>query len=123
MNRTVALAIMAIVALCGACNRDIDEFHFTGTVVDGELCSSSQIGYVIDIHTPDSIGNPFTSSGISCQNAVMAYRAPQILHYGDTIEGVAYLTESYAALNCFGVIDNDLPEIILLSIDKIHSSN
>ena len=35
--------------------------------------------------------------------------------------GIAYFTKSYAALNCFGVIDNDLPEAILLSVDEEES--
>ena len=104
--------------LLGACNRDIEEFRFTGTVVGGEMCSSSQIGYIIDIFTPDNLGESFTNTSGSYDHAVMAYRAPRILHYGDTIEGVAYFTESYAALNCFGIIDNGLPEMVLLSVDE-----
>ena len=104
--------------LLGACNRDIEEFRFTGHVVGAEMCSSSQLGYVIDIFTPDSIGNRYSSADGTFEHAVMGYKSPKLLHHGDTISGVAYFTESYAALNCFGIIDNNLPEIILLSVDE-----
>lgn len=118
MKKTALFAIITTFICLGACNRDIDEFRFTGKVVGGELCSSSQIGYIIDLITPDSIGKAYTNSNGSYKNAVMAYRASRILHEGDTIYGVAYTTESYAALNCFGIIDNNLPEVILLSVDE-----
>ena len=110
--------LFAAVLLLAACNSDIEEFKFTGHVVGGELCSSSQTGYVIDILTPDSIGATYTSAGGKFDHAVMAYKAPRRLKADDTISGVAYFTESYAALNCFGIIDNGLPEIILLSVDE-----
>ena len=117
MKKALLLALTVFLAAT-ACNRDIEEFHFTGRVIGGEMCSSSQIGYVIDILSPDSIGGSYTGVGGSSNNAVMGYRASRILHNGDTINGVAYITESYAALNCFGIIDNNLPEVILLSVDE-----
>lgn len=117
MKKILFLALAASM-LAVACNRDIDEFRFTGKVVGGKMCSSSQIGYVINILSPDSIGKAYTGADGTYSNAVMAYRASRLLKDGDTIYGVAYLTESYAALNCFGIIDNDLPEVILLSVDE-----
>lgn len=81
------------------------------------MCTSSQIGYAIAIVTPDSIGATFNTSVGKYENVVMAYKASRILQRGDTIYGVAYLTKSYAALNCYGVNDNGLPEVILLSVD------
>jgi len=109
---------MAAATMAVACNRDIDEFKFTGRVIGGEMCSSSQIGYIVDILSPDSIGASYTNSYGTSNNAVMAYKSPRLLKAGDTIHGVAYSTESYAALNCFGIIDNGLPEVILLSVDE-----
>ena len=53
MRKITLLSIVTAILLLGACNRDIEEFRFTGIVVGGEMCSSSQIGYVIDIVTPD----------------------------------------------------------------------
>lgn len=115
--RTLVIALITT-TLLGACNRDIEEFRFTGHVVGAEMCSSSQIGYIIDILEPDSIGSTYSNSNGTFRNAVMGYKASRLLHQGDTIAGVAYFTESYAALNCFGIIDNDLPEVILLSVDE-----
>ncbi len=112
------ILIPVLTILLGACNRDIEEFQFTGLVVGSQLCSSSQIGYVIDVFEPDSIGESITISGTNYNNAVMGYKATRILHMGDTIKGVAYFTESYAALNCFGISELDLPEVILLSVDE-----
>lgn len=117
MKKTILTAIAAAL-LAAACNRDIDEFKFKGVVIGGQMCSSSQLGYIIDILSPDSIGASFSSASATSKNAVMAYKSPRLLHDGDTINGVAYITESYAALNCFGVIDNGLPEVILLSVDE-----
>ncbi|MBP5547971.1 MAG: hypothetical protein J6X58_03645 [Bacteroidales bacterium] len=115
--KTVALAATLLFA---ACNNDIDEFRFKGHVVGAEMCSSSQIGYVIDILSPDSIGGEILLDGATYRNAVMGYKASRILHQGDTFYGVAHFTESYAALNCFGLINNNLPEVILLSVDEDH---
>ena len=118
MRKITLLSIVTAILLLGACNRDIEEFRFTGHVVGAEMCSSSQIGYIIDILEPDSIGSTYSNGDGTFRNAVMGYKASRLLHQGDTIAGVAYFTESYAALNCFGIIDNDLPEVILLSVDE-----
>lgn len=118
VNKTFPVLIFIALFLFNSCNRDVDEFRFTGHVVGSQLCSSSQIGYAIDIIEPDSIGKPINISGIQYQNVVMAYRASRILHQGDTIKGVAYITKSYAELNCFGISEYDLPEVILLSCDE-----
>lgn len=112
------IVISTIAILLGACNRDIEEFRFVGKVVGAELCSSSQTGYVIDIIAPDSIGGEITLSDGTYHNAVMAYRTSRRLVKDEVIYGVAYFTESYAALNCYGLIDNGLPEMILLSVDE-----
>ena len=100
------------------CNNDIDEFQFTGRVVGAEFCSSSEIGYIIELLAPENIGDTITISSGRFDNAVMAYKSTRRLYESDTIKGVAYLTKSYAALNCFGLIDNGLPEMIILGVDK-----
>ncbi|MCR4815832.1 MAG: hypothetical protein K5842_01440 [Bacteroidales bacterium] len=116
-KKTIILLSLLSMILLGACNRDIEEFRFTGRVVGSQLCSSSQIGYAIDIVTPDSVGQSVNISGTQYRNAVMAYKAPRILHMDDTVNGVAYFTKSYAELNCFGISEFDLPEMIILSLD------
>lgn len=108
-----ALAGLAIMLL-SACNNDIDEFKFKGYVVAGGFCSSSQPYYLIDILTPDSLGSAYGDY----RHVVMAYKASRLLHGGDTVYGVGYFTEGYAALNCNMVPDNDYQEMILLSVDE-----
>ena len=112
------ILLASLVLLATACNSDVDEFSFTGHVVGADMCSSSQIGYVIDILSPGGVGIPATIGGTKYDNLVMGYRASRILHQGDTVNCVGYTTKSYAKLNCYGNIDRGLPEIILLSVDE-----
>lgn len=101
-----------------SCNSDVDEFKFTGRVVGARMCSSSQLGYIIDIITPDSIGKSVTIDGIQYKNAVIGYRASRMLYSDDTIVAVGYVTKSYSNLNCMGDISLGLPEVVLLSVDE-----
>lgn len=108
---------MCLPLLLASCNSDIDEFKFTGRVVGADMCSSSQIGYIVDIISPDGLGEEYTLGGTKYSHTVMAYRASRILQQGDTFSAVGYFTESYAALNCYGNIDRGLPELIILGLD------
>jgi len=116
MKKTLCICIIAL--LLGACNRDIEEFRFVGKVVGAEMCSSSLIGYIIDIQSPDSLGADITTSSGTYHHAVMAYRSSRQLKQDEVVYGVGYFTKSFAALNCFGLIENNLPEMILLSVDE-----
>ncbi len=117
-NRFSLFAILLTTVLLGACNSDIEEFRFVGKVVDAKMCNSSMLGYVIDITSPDSLGSDITTAGGTYHHAVMAYRASRALQKDEIVYGVAYFTKSFSALNCLGLINNDLPEIILLSVDE-----
>lgn len=116
MRKTLIFIAITLVSL--ACNRDIDEFKFSAVVVGAKICSSTQVAYIINVISPKEIGVAYSGSTGEYDNAVIAYRASRILKAGDTIYGVAYITESYAALNCFGIIEKDMPEVILLSDDE-----
>ena len=116
--RKIAFIAIPLLTLLSACNKDIDEFRFTGLVVGADMCSSSQIGYMIDIMTPNDLGVEYTLGNTKYSHMVMGYRASRILHQGDTVNAVGYFTESYASLNCYGSIDRGLPEVILLSVDE-----
>ena len=117
--RKIALALLPFLAILAmSCNNDIEEFRFTGTVVGAEMCSSTQIGYIINIITPDSLGKQDYVGGKRYEHLVMGYRASRILYQGDTINAVGYFTESYAVLNCLTDNGHDLPEVILLSVDE-----
>ena len=118
-NAKLALILIPCIALLlAACNRDIEEFRFTGLVVGAEMCSSTQIGYIIDIMTPDSLGKEATVGGKKYEHIVLGYRASRILYQGDTVNAVGYFSNGYAALNCINDISHDLPEVILLSVDE-----
>lgn len=114
----MALLLATTMALLGACNSDIEEFRFVGKVVDAKMCSTSQFGYVLDIVTPDSLGGEIITGGNTYHHAVMAYRSARVLQKDEVIYGVGYFTKNYSALNCMGLINNDLPEMILLSVDE-----
>ena len=117
MRKLKITVLICSMLLLGACNSDIEEFRFTGHVVDGWMCSSSQMGYIIDIFSSEDLGIEYTINGNEYSHAVIGYKSPKRLYQDDTITGVAYMTKSYAALNCFGIIDKDLPEMIILSIE------
>lgn len=111
-------SFLFLAVLFCSCNRDIQEFHFSGTVVGAEMCSSREFAYVIDIATPDSIGDTISITSGHYEHAVMAYRSSRLLKMDEQIYGVGYLTKDYAALNCIGIFNGHLPEMILLSVDE-----
>ena len=109
-----------ITILLGACNRDIEEFRFTGKVVGAGLCAQQYvIPYIIEIYTPDSIGDSVTLSNGTYYNAVIAYRSPQLLKQYEEVQGVAYMTRDYGALNCGFVFEDELPEMIILDVEPL----
>lgn len=118
MKRNVFFpVILAVFVLC-SCNKNIEEFKFKATVVGSSLCSSTTVAYMLEISTPDTIGDTITIGNYRYNNAVMAYRSPRRLYEDEVIYGVAYSTRSFAVLNCMGLVQNGLPEIILLSVDE-----
>ncbi len=116
MKKTLILAILSLL-LFSSC-KDYEEFRFVGKVVGAEMCTSTVVGYVIDLSLPDTLGGTITIGGTTYNHAVMAYRASRALKKDEVVFGVGYLTESFSALNCFGLIDNNLPEMILVSVDE-----
>ena len=116
------IIILILTVAFAACNRDVDEFRFSGKVVGAEMCTASMFGYVIDISYPDSVGGTIIVDGTTYNHAVMAYRASRILKKDEVVYGVAYFTKSFAALNCMGLINSDLPEMVLLSVDEDSTS-
>ena len=115
--KTKALILAVLSILLTSC-KDYEEFRFVGKVVGAEMCTSTVVGYVIDLSYPDTLGGTIMINGLTYSHAVMAYRASRALKKDEVVYGVGYLTEDFSALNCFGLIDNDLPEIILLSVDE-----
>lgn len=118
MKRICIVVIPVVLFFFASCNRDIEEFKFTGKVIGAELCSSTQVSYIIDITSPDSIGDTIRLNSVRYDHAVIAYKSTRRLALDEIVNGVAYFTKDYAALNCVGVFNSQLPEIILLSVDE-----
>lgn len=112
------ILFVLLAVLVGGCNSDIDEFRFSGRVVGMAPCNASMLGYVVAIDTPDSIGDTITIEGSKYSNAVVGYRSPRMLSNQEYINGVAYSTHDFAAINCMGLFTSHLPEVILLSVDE-----
>ena len=112
------LLLLAVLLLATACKRDYDEFYFVGRVVGAELCSATTMGYLVEVEKPLAIGDTITVQSGTLSNAVMAYRAPRKLVKDERIFGVGYLTKDFAALNCIGIYNYNLPEMIILSVDE-----
>ncbi|MBP5535559.1 MAG: hypothetical protein J6X62_02070 [Bacteroidales bacterium] len=111
-------AIMLATGMTAACKRDYEEFYFAGRVIGAELCSSTTMGYMIQVDRPSNIGDTITLGEAVQENAVMAYRSPRKLVKDERVYGVAYLTKDFAALNCIGIYNYKLPEMVLLSVDE-----
>ena len=66
-----------------------DEIPFKGTIVDTRECNASfgqhqEAGFVVSLTTPDSIGKPYTHSGVTYSNSVIKYsRANCSIHWSD----------------------------------------
>ena len=114
----LVLAACCIVLLHG-CKRNYEEFYFKATVAEAGLCSALQTMYILDVVGPKNIGDTLQlSPSFRVENGLFAYRSPRLLSIGETVYGVAYLTEGYAALNCIGLTTYKLPEMVLLSVDE-----
>ncbi len=112
------MPILFMTVLVGGCNSDIDEFRFSGRVVGVAPCNSSMVGYIIALDTPDSVGDTISIDGTLHRNTVIGYRSPRMLSDQEYLYGVAYATHNFAAINCMGLFNVQLPEVILLGVDE-----
>lgn len=110
--------LAASCALTWGCDKGYEEFYFIGHPVGAEMCSATTFGYLLTIDYPQGLGDTITAYGEHYSNAVMAYRSPRLLSEGETIYGVAYQRRDFAALNCVGLFNYTVPEIVLLSVDE-----
>lgn len=118
MKRIIPIVLVLMLAFSSSCGKRYEEFYFIGRPVSAELCSATQMSYLFVIDYPEGLGDTVTCNGEFYRNAVMAYRSPRPLTDGETVYGVAYPREDYAALNCLGLFYYNLPEIVLLSVDE-----
>jgi hypothetical protein len=83
----------------------VDEIDFRGTVIDTRECTASYVkpdlGYLVQLATPDSIGGTYiTSDGVSHPNVVILYAPDRLLYRNDKIRGTFYLDDQYSRANC-----------------------
>ncbi len=119
---TLAIALVAVATIMTtSCKKEYEEFYFKGTVIGGELCGSpeSPQGYMMVIEKPTDIGDTITYMGRFYENVIMGYgKNTRSLTDGEVVYGVAYIFKNYAAMNCSGVFQYKLPEMVMLSVDE-----
>ena len=117
-QRLIAILLACFIPLFSGCNK-AEEFYMKGKVVyAGLMCGTYTLGYLIEVETPQGIGDTITVNGTLYHNAVMGYRAPRIMQDGEEFVGVAYEYPNFAQYNCQLVYFEQLPQFFLVSVDE-----
>lgn len=117
-HRLTVLLFALIIPFFTGCHK-AEEFYIKGKVIyAGLLCSTYNLGYLIEVETPQGIGDTVTLNGKLYHNAVMGYRAPRIMKDGEEFVGVAYEYPNFAQYNCQVVYFERLPQLFMLSVDE-----
>ena len=103
----------------------VDTFKFDGTVVGVANCSLASasisefdIGYVVSLTVPDSIGGVFTDpSGKKYSNCVVIYRTRARYYVEDRIKGTMYLDDQYSAAYCTYHVHLNIPEGVCYTLE------
>ena len=98
---------------------------FDGTVVGVANCSLASasisefdIGYVVSLTVPDSIGGVFTDpSGKKYSNCVVIYRTRARYYVEDRIKGTMYLDDQYSAAYCTYHVHLNIPEGVCYTLE------
>ncbi len=117
MKKTLLLSLLSLLTFV-ACEHH-DDFDFTGTVVDYEVCNSIyDVGYAVALTSPDSIGGSYTTSDQKVfENVVVIYGSDRMLHGDDHISGRIYLDPNYSKTGCnYRYTDNDVPEAVFTKL-------
>jgi len=117
--------LLAIPLLLCSCKKRVEDFAFKGKVVDYLNCtmmttniSEYDIGYVVALELPDSIGADHTlKNGTTYHNCVILYRTRSRFHEGDPISGTMYLDNNYSQAYCNFHYQTGLPEGVCYSLD------
>lgn len=91
---------------------DYDDFAFTGTVVDYELCTSvMDLGYAVQLTSPDTVGGRYmTRDSAWFDNVVVVYDSPEPLKKNSKISGRMYMDPRYSRAECNFHYDREIPE-------------
>lgn len=115
------LLLFALPLLAVSCV-EREEISFEGMVVGTRGCSGiimdDNMGFIVKLFSPDSIGGTLTSTdGETMTNVVVLYEPPRLIYIRDTIRGTFYLDDKYSRANCSLVWDEmDLPEGVFLRV-------
>lgn len=123
-SRFTVYIITALALLVSSGCTKHDDFEFSGTVIGVEHCSSMSsvmdLGYLVAIDHPDTIGRTFTAGGTTYRHVVVLYEASEMLHNHDIIKGTMFWSENYSKANCsVHYTDRDLPEGVFTSVEVI----
>lgn len=116
------LILVAAFSLLFASCVEREEISFSGVVVGTRNCSGvnmdGNLGFLVKLFTPDSIGGTLTStSGEVMTGVVVLYEPPRRIMVEDTIHGTFYLDDKYSRANCSVVWNEmDLPEGVFLRV-------
>ncbi len=122
--KKIILLLLIPLLLCG-CKKRVDDFAFKGKVVGYVQCSGMvssisefDMGYVIALDTPESIGGDYTFTEKKVyHNCVILYHTRSRLQNDETISGRMYLDDQYSAAYCNFHFETGLPEGVCLSLD------
>ena len=123
MKKTLIILMIIPFLLCG-CKKRVDTFKFDGTVVGVANCSLASasisefdIGYVVSLTVPDSIGGVFTDpSGKKYSNCVVIYRTRARYYVEDRIKGMAFYGNMVLALTDSGRLLYDITNNQLMGV-------
>lgn len=124
MKRSVfsKLLLSALLALTATSCVEHEEISFEGVVVGTRGCSGilmdDNMGFIVKLFSPDSIGGTMTSTeGETMTNVIVLYEPPRLLYVRDTIRGTFYLDDKYSRANCSLVWDEmNVPEGVFLKV-------
>lgn len=118
------LFLLLLPLLLTSCNRDVETFHFTGTVRGFFNCTFTtsvfdiEFGYIVALSAPDSIGGDYTNDlGETYHNCVVLYRTKERILNGEEISGEMYLDEDYSKAYCTLHYNHSLPEAVCYGLE------
>ena len=98
---------------------DHNDFSFSGTVVDYEMCNGIyDVGYAICLTSPTDIGGSYTTQYDEVyDNVVVVYGSDRILQEGAHVSGRIYLDHNYSKTSCnYHYYDRDVPEAVFTKL-------
>ena len=103
-----------------SCNK-ADEIDFCGTVIDTRECTADllrpNLGYLVHLATPDSVGADYIVNGTTYHNVVILYDPDRVIYRGDKLRGTFYFDDQYDRANCsIHWTDFDVPVGVFTSV-------